>query len=136
MTPQAPAPISLNDLFPVWFDLVFYLPVLVVLFISVYYARRSYTGSGFMKRHVDFLNDQKDFSIKTLEQNRTFEEMIAKQYSEANERADRALAQSEEAIRLHAAALEQLARMNDTLTRVAGKLAGPAGGSQSGAPAS
>lgn len=46
------------------------------------------------------------------------EDLIARQHAETADRADRALAISEEALRLHAAALDELARMNDSLARL------------------
>ncbi len=46
------------------------------------------------------------------------EDLIARQHAETADRADRALAISEEALRLHAAALEELARMNESLARL------------------
>lgn len=48
----------------------------------------------------------------------SIEELIARQHAETADRADRALAISEEALRLHAAALDELARMNDSLARL------------------
>ncbi|MEW5964119.1 MAG: hypothetical protein AB1749_11205 [Pseudomonadota bacterium] len=45
--------------------------------------------------------------------------MIARQYAETNARSDRALVQSEETLRLYAAALEQLSRTNEMLGRLA-----------------
>jgi hypothetical protein len=49
------------------------------------------------------------------------EDLIAKQYAENNRRADEALAQSAEALRLHAASLEQLTAMNATLAQLAAR---------------
>lgn len=122
MNPQPVPPIVLNDAFPIWFDVLMFAPIIVVLLISLYFLRQGVSGFGFMKKQSDFLDHQKDVSNKALEQNKSFEDMIAKQYAETNSRSDRALAQSEQAIRLHSAALEQLARMNETLSRVASKL--------------
>jgi hypothetical protein len=89
-----------------------------------------------MKKQSDFLDHQKDVSAKALEQNKAFENMIARQYREANERTDRALAQSDEAIRLHTAALDQLAQINTTLERVALELDPASRNGPSGASAS
>lgn len=136
MNPQPTDPILLNDSHPLWFDLLTFAPMLIVLLVTLWFWRQGYTGFRHLKKQWDFLDHQKNATAKTLEQNKTFEEMIAKQYAESNERADRALAQSDDAIRLHAAALEQLARMNDTLARVALKIEAGGGQGQPGATAS
>lgn len=122
MNPQPVPPIVLDDAFPIWFDVLTFAPVIVVLLVSLYFLRQGVSGFGFMKKQSDFLDHQKDASNKALEQSKAFEDMIAKQYADANLRTDRALAQSEEAIRLHSAALEQLARLNATLDKVASRL--------------
>jgi hypothetical protein len=58
--------------------------------------------------------------------------MIAAQYQATNERSDKALAQSEEAIRLHAAALAELARINESLSRLTEAMAAGKGTASSG----
>ncbi len=60
------------------------------------------------------------------------EELIARQHAETADRADRALAISEEALRLHAAALDELARMNDLLTRLVQQVDGAQACSRAG----
>jgi hypothetical protein len=56
------------------------------------------------------------------------ETLIAHQHAETAARSDRALALSEEALRLHAAALEELTRMNDTLARLVQQVDGAQAG--------
>ena len=57
--------------------------------------------------------------------------MISTQCREVDERSDRALAQSAEALRLRAGALEQLTAMNKTLAQVAQRLNSGHGGGAS-----
>lgn len=56
------------------------------------------------------------------------EAMMARQHEETALRADRALAISEEALRLHAAALDELAKMNDALNRLVAQVDGATAG--------
>ena len=54
------------------------------------------------------------------------EAIIAHQHAETTARTDRALALSEEALRLHAAALDELTKMNDALNRLVAQVEGAA----------
>lgn len=73
----------------------------------------------FAKKQTDYLDHQRETNEKALAQNKTMEEIIARQYAQTNARADKALSQGEEAIRLHAEALEQLKGMNEAIARLA-----------------
>ena len=115
-SPVPPLPPEIT--FPWWIDAIIYAPVLIALLVVIYLTRQALTGSGLVKKQSAFLDHQRSMNEQALDQSKTFEEMIAKQYQEANSRTDQALAQSSEAIRLHAAALEQLAAMNLTLARI------------------
>ena len=100
------------------------LPLLLGgLVIGVYFFSLRH-GMRFTRKQADYLDHQRTVNERALEQNKTFEDMIARQHAETNMRADRALAQSEEAVRLHAAALEELATMNAKLERLVGALDG------------
>ena len=104
---------------PWWLDLITVLPLIIGVLVLVYFLRNANTGMGYLKKQSDFLDHQRTVSSKAIEQNQSIEDMIAKQYAETNARADRAISQSGEAIRLHAAALEQLGRMNATMSKLA-----------------
>ncbi|MEZ5923001.1 MAG: hypothetical protein R3D57_01305 [Hyphomicrobiaceae bacterium] len=54
----------------------------------------------------------------------SIETLIAQLHAETTARTDRALALSEEALNLHAAALDQLTRMNDALNRLVAQVDG------------
>ena len=107
---------------PWWIDAITMLPVLAGLALVVYIWRHAKKGWGFMEKQSEYLDHQRALNTKVVDQNKEFEEIVANQYRETNVRADKALAQSAEALKLHAAALEQLQRMNDTLARVARKV--------------
>ena len=85
-------------------------------------SRFSPLGRKYLKKQSDYLDHQRNIGDRVVEQNKAFEDMIAKQYIETNERTDKALTQSDEAIRLHAASLEQLTSMNNALSRLAAVL--------------
>ena len=85
-------------------------------------SRFSPLGRKYLKKQSDYLDHQRNIGDRVVEQNKAFEDMIAKQYIETNERTDKALTQSNEAIRLHAASLEQLTSMNNALSRLAAVL--------------
>lgn len=93
------------------------------LMIAVYFFSLRH-GMRFTRKQSDYLDHQRTVNERALEQNKTFEDMIARQHAETNARTDRALAQSEEAVRLHAAAIEELAAMNAKLERLVGALDG------------
>lgn len=120
--PVPPLPIELA--MPWWLDIVSLLPLLLAVVFIVVLARQARSGHGFMRKQSDYLDHQRAVSERVLDQNKAFEEMIADQYGETNARTDRALAQSDEAIRLHTAALAELAAMNATLARMAELLEG------------
>lgn len=102
-----------------WFDVLLFTPFLLALLLLAYFWRQGATGVGYIRKQSDYLDHQRTINERALEQNKAIEEMIARQYDETNARADRALAQADEAIRLQAAALEQLLAMNETLSRLA-----------------
>ena len=93
------------------------------LMIGVYFYSLRH-GLRYTRKQSDYLDHQRTVNERALEQNKTFEDMIARQHAETNTRADRALAQSEEAVRLYAAALDELAAMNAKLERLVGALDG------------
>ena len=123
------------DAFPSWLSVYTLTPLVFALYLMVYFWRQRNVGSRYLKKQSDYLDHQKVVNEKALLQNKTFEEMTANQYRENNDRTDRALAQSDEAIRLHAASLEQLASMNQALTRLAHILEAGNPPVQPGAPA-
>ena len=106
---------------PGWMMLLepqFLLPILFAL-LMLGLARYSPLGRKYIKKQSDYLDHQRSVGDRVVEQNKAFEDMIAKQYTETNERTDKALAQYDEAIRLHASSLEQLTSMNQALSRLA-----------------
>ena len=72
-----------------------------------------------LRRQNAFMDHQQGVSARIANQNESYYDMLAEQYRSSQERGERALAQSAEALRLHAATLEQLTLMNQTLNRVA-----------------
>ncbi|MGQ0457403.1 MAG: hypothetical protein ACT4OU_10110 [Hyphomicrobium sp.] len=118
MDPASPEVIALPPM-PWWLDVITFLPLIVGLALVVYIWRHAKKGWGFMEKQTEYLDHQRALNTKVVDQNKEFEDLVANQYRETNARADRALAQSDEALKLHAAALDQLTRMNETLARVA-----------------
>jgi hypothetical protein len=126
MTPLQTDPNLPEIVMPWWLDLISLMPIIIAVLFVIYFWRFGLSGTGFMKKQSDYLEHQKSYldhqrtvNERSLDQNKQYEEMIVRQYAETNARSDRALAQSDEAIRLHAAALDQLSSMNETLTRLA-----------------
>lgn len=107
---------------PWWIDAITLLPLIVGLALVFYIWRHAKKGWGFMEKQSEYLDHQRALNTKVVDQNKEFEDLVANQYRETNARADRALSQSDEALKLHAAALEQLTRMNETLAGVARQL--------------
>jgi hypothetical protein len=115
-----PEPLPPVDLaFPWWMDVLAWSPFLIGVAFVFLMWRKAYSSTGYISQQTAFLDHQKVASERVIQQNKAFEDLIARQYAETNRRTDDALAQSAEALRLHAAALEQLVSMNATLARVA-----------------
>jgi hypothetical protein len=112
--PQPPVP---ELLLPWWIDVLFWAPAVIVIVYMVWMWRKAYSATGILSKQVAYLDHQTSTNDQALAQHKAMEEMIARQYAEANRRADEALAQSAEALRLQAAALEQLKSMNAALSR-------------------
>lgn len=118
--PSMPPPEAIT--FPWWADLLAFSPILLCLLFLAWYWRQAKSSAGFLKKQTDYLDHQRSVNERGLEQSKSFEELISRQYAETNSRSDQALAQSAEAIRLHAAALAQLTAMNEALSKLASKL--------------
>jgi hypothetical protein len=116
--PQPPVP---ELVLPWWVDVLFWAPAIIVVVYMVWIWRKAYSATGILSKQTAYLDHQKSANDQALAQNKAMEEMIAKQYAENNRRADEALAQSAEALWLHAASLEQLTAMNATLARIAAR---------------
>lgn len=112
-----PQPIMPDALLPWWIDVLIWAPVAVLALYMVWIWRKATSTSGVLAKQSAFLDDQKAANDQALAQQKTMEELIAKQYAENNRRADEALAQAAEALRLQSAALEQLMAINATLSR-------------------
>ncbi len=119
MTPALPPPMPMEPPALWWIDVLTLSPLMVAAVVALVLWRQARTSKGYVQRQFDYLDHQKGVSDRVLDQNKSFEEMIANQYAATNVRTDRALAQSEEAIRLHEAALKQLTAINETLLSLA-----------------
>lgn len=120
---DAPIPDPLAAIaLPWWMDAIMLMPLILAVFIVVYFWRHGASGATYMKKQSDYLDHQKTVNDTVVAQNKAFEDMIGRQYAETNERSDRALAQSDAALKLHSAALDELTRMNEMLARGALKL--------------
>ncbi|MBA4132225.1 MAG: hypothetical protein C0519_12455 [Hyphomicrobium sp.] len=116
--PQPPFP---ELVLPWWVDVLFWAPAIIVVVYMVWIWRKAYSATGILSKQTAYLDHQKSANDQALAQNKAMEDLIAKQYAENNRRADEALAQSAEALRLHAASLEQLTAMNATLAQLAAR---------------
>jgi hypothetical protein len=116
--PQPPFP---DLVLPWWVDVLFWAPAIIVVVYMVWIWRKAYSATGILSKQTAYLDHQKSANDQALAQNKAMEDLIAKQYAENNRRADEALAQSAEALRLHAASLEQLTAMNATLAQLAAR---------------
>lgn len=120
----APPEISLWSVF--W-DPVFLFVLLVTIAligISAYnpLARRH------RRKQTDYLDHQREVNEKALAQNKTMEDIIARQYAETNARSDKALEQAEISLRLHAEALAELRGVNQAMARLTALIAAERGG--------
>jgi|LNFM01.1.fsa_nt_gb hypothetical protein len=116
--PQPPFP---ELVLPWWVDVLFWAPAIIVVVYMVWIWRKAYSATGILSKQTAYLDHQKSANDQALAQNKAMEDLIAKQYAENNRRADEALAQSAEALRLHAASLDQLTAMNATLAQLAAR---------------
>lgn len=116
--PQPPMP---ELLLPWWVDVLFWAPAVIVVVYMVWIWRKAYSATGILSKQTAYLDHQKSANDQALAQQKAMEDLIAQQYAESNRRADAALAQSAEALRLHAASLEQLTALNATLAQLAAR---------------
>lgn len=116
--PQPPVP---ELILPWWVDLLFWFPAMLVVIYLVWMWQKTNSATGILSKQAVYLDHQKSANDQALVQHKAMEDLIAKQYAENNRRADEALAQSAEALRLHAASLEQLTAMNATLAQLASR---------------
>lgn len=102
-------------------NVYFWLPLLIVfgMYLLMHWSP---VRRRMVRKQSDFLDFQRKANEQALEQNKTFEDMIRDQYAATNSRDDQALVRAEEALRLHAAGLEQLVAMNQALARIAQRL--------------
>jgi hypothetical protein len=106
---------------PWWIDLVIWAPVMLFALYMAWVSRKAYSAGGLLSKQAAYLDHQKEANDQALAQQKSIEDLIAKQYEENNRRADEALMQSAEALRLHREAVEQLRTMNAMLAQVAGR---------------
>ena len=113
---------------------VFLDPSMIILSIMLVFwlwiMRASPWGKGWLKKQSDYLDHQRSVTDRIVDQNRSYEAMIARQYSETNQRTDLALQMSEEANRLHRSTLDELSRVSRSLERLADSLAAGSTGRQ------
>ncbi len=112
--PQPPVP---DLLMPWWFDLLIWLPAVVLVLSMVWIWRKANSSEGVLSKQAAYLEHQKATNDQALAQQKAMEHLIARQYAENSRRADEALAQAAEALRLQSAALEQLTAINAALSR-------------------
>lgn len=91
-------------------------PFIVLLLVALT-LRHKFIAKIQVERN--YMQQLVEFNSTALEQSKNFETMVAKQYRETNERSERALTHAVEALKLQAAALEQLTAMNRTLRLIA-----------------
>lgn len=108
-------------LLPWWIDVLFWAPALIAVVCMIWLWRNAYSATDILSKQSTYLDHQKAANDQALAQQKAMEDLIAQQYTENNRRADVALAQSAEALRLHAASLEQLTALNATLAQLAAR---------------
>lgn len=116
-----PPPVMPDTSLPLWVDLIIWAPMILFALYMIWMSRKAYGTSGLFSKQSAFLDHQKATTDQALAQQKSIEDLIAKQYEENNRRADEALALSAEALRLHQAAVEELRAMNAVLAQVAGR---------------
>ncbi len=117
----APPPVLPDPSMPWWIDLVIWAPLMLFALYMAWVSRKAYSAGGLLSKQAAYLDYQKEANNQALAQQKSIEDLIAKQYEENNRRADEALMQSAEALRLHREAVEQLRAMNAMLAQVAGR---------------
>lgn len=117
----APPPVMPDTSMPWWIDLVIWAPVMLFALYMAWVSRKAYSAGGLLSKQAAYLDHQKAANDQALAQQKSIEDLIAKQYEENNRRADEALMQSAEALRLQREAVEQLRAMNAMLAQVAGR---------------
>lgn len=114
-------PVMPDASLPWWIDLAIWAPFIVLALYMAFVAWKAYSANGFLSKQTAYLDHQKSMNDQALAQQKSIEDLIAKQYEETNRRADAALAMSAEALRLHQAAVEELRTMNSMLAQVSGR---------------
>lgn len=109
--------LALVDLSFLLTTLVPFVGLLAVMFLI---GRRN---ARYLRKQSGYLDHQQKATSEIVAQNKSYEEMIARQYVETNTRSDKALAQGDDALRMQAEALEQLKAMNAMLSRLSDQLA-------------
>lgn len=123
MTDEAMAALAAqqHSLWWLMLDAMLIPSLMFVLILGVYWTWGRINWR-FIRKQSDHLDHQRDVSERALDQSKAFEDMIARHYADSNARSDQALAQSADAMRLHAAALEQLVALNAKLERIAASI--------------
>jgi FtsZ-interacting cell division protein ZipA len=99
---------------------------LVTILISVLWiVRRRYARFFSLQREA--LDHRKTANSQMLNQNQSFEQLVARQYGQTNAHNQAAMAKADEALRLNAETLAQITAMNRTLARIAERLDQPGG---------
>ncbi len=116
-----PQPVMPSASLPWWVDFIIWAPMILFALYMIWMSRKAYSATGLISKQSTFLDHQQATTDQALAQQKSIEDLIAKQYEENNRRADQALAMSAEALRLHQAAVEELRAMNAMLAQVAGR---------------
>jgi hypothetical protein len=105
--------------------LVFNLGLIVLVVVLAWVVRRRY--ARFYRIQRESLDHRKSADAQALARQESFEQLVARHYDAINSHNARLIATSEQAMRLNADMLAQIASVNATLNRIAERLDRPAG---------
>jgi hypothetical protein len=122
--PQVPDIPPMPSLWDVFFVdpsfLIMNLVLVAVLIVVIWVVRSRY--ARFFRLQREALDHRKTADAQMLNQNQSFEQLIARQHGFTNAHNQELVTKAEEALRLNAETLAQITAMNRTLTRIAERL--------------
>ena len=118
---SAPTPPPLPpDLGWMWLlDATFLLPLLLLAFLFWPMIKQAKRGFSFMRRQETFLDHQQAATERIVAQNDSVQQSVVEQYAHANAMSQKAIEQSEVALRVQSEMLDELKAMKAALQQMA-----------------
>lgn len=118
-SPPLPPPLEIG-----WWsliDLPFLLPILLIALVFWPMIRQARRGFSFMNKQETFLDHQQAATARIVAQNDTVQQSVVEQYARTNAMSEKALEQSEIALRVQSEMLAELKAMKAALQQMAAR---------------